>query len=360
MGISEVESASRVASRHERRGRCYFAALVLAIGATVVLPTVNSYGEREPGIPPWFSPIVILICLLILAAMLAHEARSYRLAVAIRKHRARRARVEDAPSLVESVARLSLAARIPRPHVYVTEVPGTTMLSVGWTPRRSAIFANLDRLRMLDRDELDGVVAHELSHIRHRDGLVRTCVMFSAGVILFLGYGFVQSLLYGVPRKRQFTPVRMIGFLFFFVTLPFLVPWVWVVGMLIKGFLAEQEYRADAESACLTGQPTALVRALVKLGAPTHNWGRGVDGLVYLYDIIGPSLSETTFESLFDVHPALSDRVRELLRLTGQVVALTDDKSARLAKRRERRVIALVLCVCLLLDALIVWFMASR
>ncbi len=357
--MSTVERASQLVSRHKHKARCYFAALALVIGATVLVPTVNSYEKRGPDISPWISPVVILTCLLILAAILAHGARRYRVTFAIRRHRARRAGVENAPSLVASVARLSLATGIPCPRVYLTLVPGTSMLSVGWTPRRSAIFANLDRLGILDREELDGVVAHELSHIRHCDGLVRTSVMFSAGFILFLGYGFIQSILHGVPRKRL-NPARLVGFIFFFVTLPFLVPWVWVVGMLIKGFLAEQEYRADAESACLTGQPTALARALVKLGAPSHNWGRGVDGLVYLYDIVGPSLTEGAFESLFDVHPALSDRLRELLRVTGQVVAVADDNSTRLAKRRERRIIALVLSICLLLDALVVWFMASR
>lgn len=233
---------------------------------------------------------------------------------------------------------------------------------------------NAQVLDSLNLEELDAVVAHELSHIRNHDGLSRTLLISSVGMVVFLGYGFVQSILHGAPNTGKRSLLRVVSFVLFFVVLPFIIPWVWVVGILMRQLFAQHEYRADLESTRWTGNYVALASALDKLTSASDESQRDTSGLAYLADIIGQSFDQRPFARLFDVHPPLSNRLDRLLNL--RVMAFDRSAADRAWKdatlghsgvpsatrrnTREAYLVAGILAFCVLLDVLFISIATPR
>jgi len=368
-----TRNVSHLIRRYTWRARFYWTGLIFVVAASLFAVLVNAYVNRDAETPPWLLPLDIIVCLLLIGIILATEARKRNLRSIIRMLRARKATSANAPEVTASVARLSELAGTPLPMVYLTDVSGPSLFSAGWSPRRSAIFLDLQAVRGLDRKELDAVVAHELSHIRHYDGLSRTILMYSVGVAVTVGCLFVQSILHGTPPGKKRSALGFVRSLLLFVLVPFIIPWVWVVGILLKHMLAEQEYRSDMESVRLTGNCVPLASALGKLTTESHEWEGGTDGLLYLADIIGPPFREGALERLFDVHPRLSGRLERLLRLhnasaNSNVAEQGSDRVARAGvdsfrtpRRDIREVLWIVgiLAFCIALDWLLIWFVSS-
>jgi Zn-dependent protease with chaperone function len=141
--------------------------------------------------------------------------------------------------------------------------------------------------------------------------------MFSVGFLLFLAYAFVQYMMYGGTTTNPRWPFRL-AILVFFVALPFLVLWTWVVGMLLRHVFAEQEYRADLESAEATGNPLALGTALLKVASGPDEQSYSMNSWLLLLDIVTHTFDKHAMARLCALHPPLSERLDRLLSLAKQ------------------------------------------
>ncbi len=204
-----------------------------------------------------------------------------------------------APGLHGLVRDLAKRADLPMPRVYVCPQDAPNAFATGRNPRHAAVAVTQGALRLLDRAELEGVIAHELAHIKNRDTLTSTIAATVAGLFSMLAY---WGFLFG--GRRGGNPLALLG-----------VVLLGAVGAaLIKAMISRsREFVADADWARIAGSPHGLVSALQKLEAvarrvPMQNPNPAMNNMFIVEPIIGKSLT-----NLFASHPPMEKRVAALL-----------------------------------------------
>lgn len=219
---------------------------------------------------------------------------------------------------VDDVHALADGAGLPRPKVYVIENDQPNAFATGRDPDHAAVAATTGLLRMLDRREIRGVMAHELAHVKNRDTLTMTVTATIAGAVSALAN---FGLLFGGDRDR---PAGMIGT----IALAILAP---VAAALVQMAISRgREYEADREGAEISGDPSALASALEKIEA----YARGVanpqaernPATSHMF-IINP-LSGRGADNLFSTHPATQKRVAALMAMGGNGRSMRDPASS--------------------------------
>jgi heat shock protein HtpX len=219
------------------------------------------------------------------------------------------------------VDEMSIAAGVPRPDVYIVPDADPNAFATGRGPGRSSIAVTRGLLEVLDREELQGVIAHEMSHIRNLDVRLMTIVAALVGGVVLLSDWSRRSMWWGGgPRRRRDGDGEggggLAGIIFFAV---------WLVAMLLAPLMAQllsmmvsrqREYLADASGAELTRNPIGLARALEKIEsaeAPTEAINRGSAHLC-IADPLGRrlNLKEGFWSDLFASHPPMAARVAAL------------------------------------------------
>jgi heat shock protein HtpX len=219
------------------------------------------------------------------------------------------------------VNEMAIAAGLPPPHVYVVPDPDPNAFATGRGPERASIAVTRGLLDTLDREELQGVVAHEMSHIRNLDIRVMTVVAALVGAIALLSDWARRGMLWGGGSRRRDDDSRSggsgaIGIVFFVIWLAAvaLAPFV---GQLLAMMVSRQrEYLADASGAELTRNPIGLARALEKIEeavAPTASMKRGSANLC-IADPLGRQMNmkEGFWSDLFASHPPMAARIAAL------------------------------------------------
>jgi heat shock protein HtpX len=214
-----------------------------------------------------------------------------------------------APDLYHLVRRLATRAAIPMPRLYV--IPGDTpnAFATGRNPEHAAVAVTEGIMRMLDDQELEGVIAHELSHVRNRDTLIMTIAATLAGAITYLAHMAQWAAIFGGRRADdEDSGGGMIGA----IAMAILAP---IAAMLVQMAISRtREFQADASGARLAGQPWGLSKALEKLEmasriAPMH----ATPATAHLF-IVNP-LRGGGFASLFSTHPPTQERIARLRAL---------------------------------------------
>lgn len=219
------------------------------------------------------------------------------------------------PELVHIVEALSMAARIPMPKVYVIDDPSPNAFATGLTPRRSAVAFTTGLLERLNRAELEGVAAHEISHIRNYDIRLKTVAIALVGVIAVLA-DFGTRLLYwggiaGGGRARRRNDRNQGLFLLIALVLVILAP---IAAQFVRFAVSRnREFLADASAVDLTRNPRGLIEALRKIGEDPHDVRRANDATASLY--FAPP--KAAFRRLdvsrwFATHPPIRERIRRL------------------------------------------------
>jgi heat shock protein HtpX len=216
-----------------------------------------------------------------------------------------------APELVRMVRDLAARAEIPMPRVYLIENPQPNAFATGRNPENAAVAATTGILRMLSREELAGVLAHELAHIKNRDTLIMTVTATIAGAISTLAqFGF----LFGGRDGERPNPLVMIGTMI-------LAP---LAAMIIQMAISRtREYDADRMGAMICGQPMWLASALAKIAsgvAHVPNPDAERHPATAPMFIINP-LSGHGMDNLFSTHPATENRIAALRALAGEMAA---------------------------------------
>ncbi len=227
----------------------------------------------------------------------------------LRMHNAEPVTRASAPELHDMVARLAKRADLPMPKVYLIREQQPNAFATGRNPENAAVAATTGILQLLDRDELEGVIAHELAHVKNRDILTMTVAATVAGAISMLAqFGF----LFGGNRDRD-NPLGPIGVLLAVLFAP-------MAAMLIQMTISRtREYSADRLGAEISGNPLGLASALRKISAaagrivmPTAERNPTSAPLF----IINP-LSGQRMDNLFSTHPNVENRIRALEQMAG-------------------------------------------
>jgi heat shock protein HtpX len=225
--------------------------------------------------------------------------------IVLMTYRAREVRQEEAPRLYAIVQKLSMQAELPMPKVYI--IPGDTpnAFATGRNPQHAAVAATEGILKMLTEDELEGVIAHELAHVKHRDILTGTIVAAMAGAITFLTrMAMYASMFGGGSRDRENS--NPIGEILLLILAP-------IAAMLIQFAVSRsREFAADEGGARICGRPLSLASALKKLerGAeliPMQNAGTATAHMFIVNPLRGGGVMK-----LFSTHPPTAERVARL------------------------------------------------
>jgi heat shock protein HtpX len=224
------------------------------------------------------------------------------------------------------VDEMAIAAGVPRPKVYVVPDSDPNAFATGRGPGHASIAVTQGLLDTLDREELQGVVAHEMSHIRNLDVRVMTIVAALVGAVALLADWARRGMMWGGGSRRRNGDDRErsgVGGILFFG--------IWIVAVLLAPFLSQllammvsgrREYLADASGAELTRNPMGLARALEKIdsaAAPTHSINQGSAHLCIADPLDRQmNLKEGFWSELFSSHPPMAARIAALKTMAFQ------------------------------------------
>jgi heat shock protein HtpX len=212
----------------------------------------------------------------------------------------------QAPSLYRMVQRLSDRAKLPMPAVYIVPSPTANAFATGRDPEHAAVAVTEGILNILPEDELEAVIAHELSHIYNRDTLTQAVAATIAGAISFLAQMVSYSMWFGGSQDDD--GPNPLGLLLTMILAPI------AASVIQMGISRTREFSADAGSARLTGNPRALARALQRLEASARQMpmagNPAFEPLLIMNSFAGESLSK-----LFSTHPSTEARIQHLLKL---------------------------------------------
>lgn len=228
--------------------------------------------------------------------------------------RARPIEKKDNPELYRLVENLCITAGLPFPRIYILNEAQPNAFAAGRDPKHSIVAVTTGLLSRLERAELEGVIAHELSHIGNRDALLQTAVVVLVGVISILIDFFLRTAFWGGLKNNNDRDQRMDLLLkLFAVVLIVLAP---LVATLIRLAISrKREFLADIDGALLTRYPEGLARALEKISEDPNPLRVANSSTAHLY-IASPfrgKEAKSWFTNLFQTHPPVEDRVKALM-----------------------------------------------
>jgi heat shock protein HtpX len=219
---------------------------------------------------------------------------------------------EELPRLYEVMERLAAKANLPVPKLYVVPETAPNAFATGRNPRHASVAVTQGLLQLMTDDELEGVIAHELSHVRNYDILISSIAATLAGAITYLAQmgHFAAIFGYGNSRDNERGGGGLTALLMLF-----LAP---VAAMLLQlGISRQREYAADQTGAEMAGQPFGLISALQKLGAYNQRIPSSIPETTAALCIVKPMFGGgSVWASLFSTHPPLEDRIAALREMT--------------------------------------------
>jgi len=214
----------------------------------------------------------------------------------------------DNPEIHAIVQKLALKAGMPVPRIYVIQSDSPNAFATGRNEKHAVVAVTDSILRILNRDELEGVLAHELAHIKDRDILISSIAATLAGAVMMLANMAKWSAIFGGGRDDD-DRGGMIGL----IAMAILAP---IAAMLIQMAVSRsREYLADEEGARVSGKPFGLASALEKLSRASQIVPMDANPSTAHMFIVNP-LAGLSFSNLFSTHPPIEERVARLRRMT--------------------------------------------
>src|SRR5215469_13231872 len=228
--------------------------------------------------------------------------------IALAMYRAQPVTREQLPRAYEVVEQLTSRAGLPMPKIYVIPTDSPNAFATGRNPKHASVAVTHGILNLLTDEELEGVLAHELGHVRNRDILTSSVAATLAGAITILArMGFWFGAMGGMGGGRRDREGGGLGGIFMLILAPF-------AAMLIQLWVSRtREYEADSTGAKLTGNPYALASALEKISASSRRIPLVASPTSAHLFIVQPLLSGQMFASLFSTHPPIEKRIERLI-----------------------------------------------
>jgi heat shock protein HtpX len=236
----------------------------------------------------------------------------------------------NAPQLMNVVREMSLAAGTPMPKVYVIDDTAPNAFATGRDPKHASVAITTGLLQKLDREELQGVMGHELSHVRNFDIRFALLVAVLVGSIALLADFFLRFTFWGGGRRggRDREGGGGLAAIMFIVAIVLAVIAPIVAGMVQLAVSRQREYLADASSVELTRNPRGLERALAKIAGDREVLEVANRATQHLYFTNPIKKIEERSSSMFSTHPNVVDRINRLRQLTGEPALVDGDVQA--------------------------------
>ncbi|MBI2820810.1 MAG: zinc metalloprotease HtpX [Acidobacteria bacterium] len=251
-----------------------------------------------------------MLMALIFAAAMNFAAYFYSDKIALATYRAKKVTREEAPDLFRIVENLTQRAGLPMPRVYIIPTEAANAFATGRNPRHAAVAVTEGILRLLNYEELEGVIAHELAHIKNRDILISSVAATLAGAIMWIAHMARFAAIFGGMGHRDDREGGALGFLFTIIVAP-------IAALLIQMAVSRsREYGADATGAQFAGNPYGLARAPEKLhSAAAARPLPASEATAHMF-IVNP-FSGKALLHLFSTHPPPEKRIERLLGRSG-------------------------------------------
>ena len=280
--------------------------MLLVIAVVIGVVALYSYAVNGD-----YSLAIIAAILAVPSALIGYYSGD-KLALAV--NRAQPLSQEEAPDLHNLVENLAITAGIPKPKVYLIDSPAMNAFATGRDPQHASVAVTTGIMQVLDRSELEGVLAHELSHVKDYDILYGTIVAIFVGFLVMLSDLFLRMTFWGFGGRRRGNDreggeagaiLAVIGLILLIVS-----P---IIAKLIQLAVSRQrEYLADAAGAMLTRYPEGLASALEKISnsVPMKTAGKSTAHL-----FIANPFNPKTLAGLFSTHPPIEDRIKRLRQM---------------------------------------------
>jgi heat shock protein HtpX len=230
--------------------------------------------------------------------------------IALALNHAKQIQRVDNPDLWNTVENLAITAGLPMPKVYIIDDPAPNAFATGRNKEHAVIAVTTGILQILNKTELEGVIAHELSHIGNRDILLSTVVVVLVGFISIVAHIFTRSLFFGGGRRRgdgEAGSILMIVGIVFSILAP-------IFAVLIQLAISrKREFLADASGALLTRYPEGLANALIKIGKYNQPMKYANEATAHLFIANPFGHTGKNLSNLFNTHPTIEARVNALL-----------------------------------------------
>lgn len=282
----------------------YFKTGVLMAGLTALFMAMGYGLGRETGM---FMALAFAVATNLFAYWNADK-------MVLRMNGAREVSRAEAPAFHDMVARLAANAALPMPRVYIIDNPQPNAFATGRNPQNAAVAATTGLLQHLSAEEVEGVMAHELAHVKNRDTLIMAMTATIAGAISMLAnFGFLFQ-----PRDRNSPMGGMAGF-----AMMLLAP---LAAMIVQMAISRtREYAADRGGAEISGKPMALASALARISNAAHaipnEAAERNPAMAHMF-IINP-LAGLRADALFSTHPATENRIAALKELARSMGTMT-------------------------------------
>lgn len=236
--------------------------------------------------------------------------------IALSVARTRPATKEEHRYLVNITEAVAMGAGVPSPRIFVIDSPAPNAFATGRNPKYGAIAVTTGLMQMMDRQELEGVIAHEMAHIRNHDILISTMLAATVGATIVLRDIFLRVMHYGGGRSRsrssnegggQAQAIAYIALLILIILAPMLT------SLLRMAVSRRREYVADATGAYITRNPEALARALEKLKGYKGNKLEVSDSVQHMF--FSNPVKKLNASQWFATHPPLDERISLLRRM---------------------------------------------
>ena len=278
-----------------------FKTMVLMTALTVLLVLIGGAVGGRSG-------MVIFLMIAVVMNLLGYWHSDK---IAIRMTRAKKVSEQEAPELYNVVRALATSAHLPMPRIYITPSPQPNAFATGRNPSHAVVAVTEGLLNLLDQEELEGVLAHELAHIKNRDILISTIAAVMAGAITMIGMMLRWGLFFGSDDDES--PLGLVGV----IAMAILAP---IAALLIQMAISRsREYQADASGASITHKPEGLAQALLKLEQGAKRVPMPVNPAAAHLFIINPFAGQNLV-NLFSTHPPIQERVKKLREMSPALI----------------------------------------
>lgn len=272
-----------------------FTALVLGIGSAIGYLMNNDL----------LTGLIITVVILAIYIPITYMTASSQV---LRMSGAKEIKRSDHPQLFGIVEELSIAARLPMPKVYIVNDPSPNAFATGIKPEKGAVAFTTGLLDTLNREELSGVVAHELAHIRNYDIRLMTICIGLVGVIALIANFGSRMLFFGGGRRNnnKSNPIIMVIAVLFLILAPIAAQFVRLA------VSRNREYLADATAVEFTRNPNGLIQALEKISGDTRDVKGAQTATASMYISRPLGKKRKSRGSLWATHPPMADRIKQL------------------------------------------------
>ncbi len=266
------------------------------------------------GIGWMFSYIYEDVSILYIALIISFIASFYSYwnsdKMVLRICKARQATKEEYPELHRITENLAISNGLPKPRLYILDEAQPNAFATGRNPEHGVIAVTTGLLEVLERSELEAVIAHELGHIGNNDILITSVVVVLVGTVVLIADFFVRMAFYGRGNNKGSIPIILIA-LAFMIVAP-------IMAQLMKLAISrKREYLADSTAALTTRYPEGLASALEKISKNPNQLKTASDATAHLYisDPFRGKESQSWFRRLFMTHPPVEERIKKLREL---------------------------------------------